>query len=271
MGVKDYKSINRATIEINRINVVSGVNGSGKSTLSKILYSFLAANSKKRKDLILEILVREVNDIIDYLESYLDKEILPEHFSTNDSHDEIIDNYNKLFEMAEDFENSVDKRKKESYGVILSKTNEINQLLIDEGFSEDNLLTPSMIDDLREFFNRFTSIEESVSQDIKNKLNDVKSLIFNYSYVDEEVQHASFQMKFVTNHLMNLIYGEDEPHNSFKIMFEILGREFIRDIDNFAFFIGKDKNQSSSFAFDYFFEKGSLTMCFMWIMFQFWI
>ena len=95
MGVKDYKSINRAGIEINRINVITGVNGSGKSTLSKILYSFLAANSKKRKDLILEILIRHVNGIIDYLESVLDKEILPEHFSTNDSYDEILDNYNK--------------------------------------------------------------------------------------------------------------------------------------------------------------------------------
>ena len=256
MGVKDYKSINRAGIEINRINVITGVNGSGKSTLSKILYSFLAANSKKRKDLILEILIRHVNGIIDYLESVLDKEILPEHFSTNDSYDEILDNYNKLFEIAEDFENSADERKKELYDVLLEKLNEINKLLVDEGFSEENLLIPSMIDDLSEFINRITSINESVSQDIKNKLNDIEFLIFEYSHVEDEAQYASMEMKLVTHDLMNLIYGKDEPLNSFKIMFEILGREFIRDIDNFAFFIGKDKNQSFSVAFDYFFENG---------------
>ena len=49
MNINDYKSINQAKIEINKLNIVSGVNGSGKSTLSRILYSFLKGNSIKKR------------------------------------------------------------------------------------------------------------------------------------------------------------------------------------------------------------------------------
>lgn len=256
MNVKDYNSINRAEIEINRINVVTGVNGSGKSTLSKILYSFLVSNSKKRKDLLLEILVEHVNDIIDYLKSYLNKEILPEHFSTKDDYHKIIDQYNKLFKIAEDFENSVDDKKKESYDIILDKFNEINQLLIEDGFSEDDLLSPSMIDDLGEFIDYKFFINDSISPDIGKKLSEVFFLISDYEDLEERAGFASFQMKFVTHRLMNLIYGEDEPQNSFKIMCEIMNHETLADIDDFAFFIGKNNDQSFSGTFDHFFEHG---------------
>ena len=108
--------------------------------------------------MILEILVREVNGIIDYLESYLDKEILPEHFSTRDSHDEIIDNYNKLLEIAEDFENSVDERKKESYDVLLDKFNEMRHALVTayqdaayvKDFAQRKYLPSDILDKLNE-------------------------------------------------------------------------------------------------------------------------
>ena len=50
ININDYKSINKANIEINKLNVVSGVNGSGKSTVGRIFYSFLKGNSTKRKN-----------------------------------------------------------------------------------------------------------------------------------------------------------------------------------------------------------------------------
>lgn len=62
MNINDYKSINQANIEINKLNIVSGVNGSGKSTLSRILYSFLKGNSIKKKIIFLKKYVMIVEE-----------------------------------------------------------------------------------------------------------------------------------------------------------------------------------------------------------------
>ena len=40
LEINDFGRINKANVEINKINVVGGVNASGKSTASKLLYSF---------------------------------------------------------------------------------------------------------------------------------------------------------------------------------------------------------------------------------------
>lgn len=256
MGVKDYKSINRAAIEINRINVVTGVNGCGKSTLSKILYSFLVANSKKRKDLILEILVNEVNGIIRYLKSISNEEILLNHFSIHDSYDEIFDNYNRLFRIALDFEDSTDGRKSKLYDNIVDKFNEINKLFIDEGFSEDYLFTQSMIYDMDQFLDHIVFTGNSVSLEIENKITDVAILYYDYEFLESEAQYVTSRMETVTHDLMNLVFGEKGAHDSIKIMLEILDREFLGDAKNLAFFIGEEREQSSLVTFEHFFENG---------------
>ena len=88
MDINNYKSINHANIEINKLNVVSGVNGSGKSTLSRILYSFLKGNSTNRKDFFLERIIWELNQIMDHLD---DEDI--ENSGSSEDWDAILDSY----------------------------------------------------------------------------------------------------------------------------------------------------------------------------------
>ena len=41
LKINNVRSINKADINISKINVVGGVNSSGKTTVSKLLYCFL--------------------------------------------------------------------------------------------------------------------------------------------------------------------------------------------------------------------------------------
>lgn len=64
LEINNFGPINKANIELNTINVVGGVNGSGKSTVSKVLYSFLKANSQSRNEIILNEIIPDINQII---------------------------------------------------------------------------------------------------------------------------------------------------------------------------------------------------------------
>ena len=91
MNINDYKSINQANIEINKLNVVSGVNGSGKSTLSRILYSFLKGNSIKRKDYLFEKVCDDFNRIVDILSQDFFDYDLPDFFKVSDTEEETLE------------------------------------------------------------------------------------------------------------------------------------------------------------------------------------
>ena len=68
LEIKGFGLINKANIEINKINVVGGVNSSGKSTASKILYCFLKANSSDIKDYVLAAILPTINKFINIME-----------------------------------------------------------------------------------------------------------------------------------------------------------------------------------------------------------
>ena len=45
--INDFGPINKADIDLNKINIVDGNNATGKSTTSKLLYCFLKSNNWK--------------------------------------------------------------------------------------------------------------------------------------------------------------------------------------------------------------------------------
>lgn len=67
LEINGFGKINEANIELNKINVVGGVNASGKSTSSKLLYCFLKAISNDRDEYILPKIIRNLNQIINFI------------------------------------------------------------------------------------------------------------------------------------------------------------------------------------------------------------
>lgn len=58
LNINNFGPINKAKIELNKLNVIAGVNGSGKTTSSKLLYCFLTSNSNE-KDYLANITIDE--------------------------------------------------------------------------------------------------------------------------------------------------------------------------------------------------------------------
>ena len=49
LDIIDFGPINKANIELKKLNVIAGVNGSGKTTSSKLLYCVLTSLSKEKE------------------------------------------------------------------------------------------------------------------------------------------------------------------------------------------------------------------------------
>ena len=64
LEITNVGPISKAKIDIGKINVVGGKNSTGKSTSSKLLYSFLRANSPFADELILKNCIRLINNIL---------------------------------------------------------------------------------------------------------------------------------------------------------------------------------------------------------------
>ena len=59
LEIDGFGVINKAKIDVGKINVVGGVNSSGKSTVSKLLYCYLKAMSLTRKEYALKAILLE--------------------------------------------------------------------------------------------------------------------------------------------------------------------------------------------------------------------
>ena len=95
LEINNFGRINKAHVEINKINVVGGVNASGKSTASKVLYCFLRAMSLNRKDYVLNSLLSTINMFINIIENphtYGNND-LDDRFTSDDNLTDILKGY----------------------------------------------------------------------------------------------------------------------------------------------------------------------------------
>lgn len=67
LDIVDFGPINKANIELKKLNVIAGTNGSGKTTSSKLLYCFLTSNSDEKEYLTNMSINRRIRSTINYL------------------------------------------------------------------------------------------------------------------------------------------------------------------------------------------------------------
>lgn len=68
--LKNFGCINDAELDIGKITVVGGHNSTGKSSAAKLLFSFLKANSSKRRELAIETITREIRQLLFLFNDY---------------------------------------------------------------------------------------------------------------------------------------------------------------------------------------------------------
>ena len=73
LDINNFGPINKANIELKKLNVIAGVNGSGKTTSSKLLYCFLTSSSDEKEYLTNMSINRRIrmtiSNLLDELES----------------------------------------------------------------------------------------------------------------------------------------------------------------------------------------------------------
>ena len=67
LNITDFGPINKANIELKKLNIVVGTNGSGKTTSSKLLYCFLTSNSNEKEYLANMSINKRIRSTINYL------------------------------------------------------------------------------------------------------------------------------------------------------------------------------------------------------------
>ena len=269
MGIKDHRSINKALIRLNKINVVGGVNGSGKSTASRILYTFLKTYSSDRWEVAVSDIINNINGIRDELikGDIEDEANLFKELEYNDSYQEIIDSYLKLVEIVDNYLIYAETKKEE----IASKMENVYDSLLnrlkndfDNSFmiKHQNYITLSekkfnerlhqirlefRDDSLEETDNSHTfdssdahfkvQFKSSCTKEFlsKNKidLNDYDSYFDKIYKFDEEIENLKIDMyqneMSILEFPIHFLFSENEDRSRYHVMKELLSRESLID------------------------------------------
>ena len=154
LEIDGFGVINKAKIDVGKINVVGGVNSSGKSTVSKLLYCYLKAMSLTRKEYALKAILPTINKYINYMEQsdpYC-KNDLPDRFTMDDDLNDILSAYveaNKVFkslidsgffQIPEEILYEMDSEIKRYISIILDKNEVAYSSIVKSLFKYESLL-----------------------------------------------------------------------------------------------------------------------------------
>lgn len=263
LDIKKVRSINNATIEINKINVIGGVNGSGKSTISKILYSFLKANSQDRKSYLFKEIIKSINNPLEYLiDENIDEGNIPDFVSEEDDYETIIRKYKEVVAIFKNHEDEIEKTKVNLSKLILIKFKDIINKLADYGENIDDFKDFSNVNDIFDKEN-FISLRKLMKKhDMKEEyldLNNLRSKFSEKRYFNIVKKSLDIPKKFI-----DYYYKEKDNYSiSEKIMNIILLNESFRGLsvqnsksnDGINFYLDSNKDLN---VFDYFFKNGFL-------------
>lgn len=255
ININDYKSINKANIEINKLNVVSGVNGSGKSTVGRIFYSFLKGNSTKRKSYLIKRICTKFNEIIDNLDSDIFDYNLPNYFEVVDTEEELIEKYNSLYEITEkhrDFCKSkieeLSKQISKEFPIFLEK-------LEKEGHINSGDIEFSKPDVLHAIYVDLQKLIPNIKEEFGDDIDRIVNLYFNRLRCSNTIDiHDECKS---TGQLLKLYVEDDSYEVSEECVQSILINEQygLIDKENLNFEIELSNNSKAN-VYEYFFNQG---------------
>lgn len=200
--------INKANVKIDKITIVAGHNATGKSTLSKLIYSFLRANSINREEIAINDIYKLISEISRYVRRYVDRnEFNSFIFSNYLKHGDIEGFLNKykqfrnlFFETADNFDIPNNQKEK-----LFNKFYEIDDLV--------SIIEKNQFPLYRELFKSLLSSEFSSSnfnsyikiQDI----SDENAFDYTVNFKDYDFDLDDDAFKGNGNFMLNDVYYMD--------------------------------------------------------------
>lgn len=166
LKLENVGCISSADMNLSKINIIGGINSSGKSTASKLLYTFLMANSKTRTNLADEQLIKQVLD--------LTMDLLTLSRSAWEDEDECEKASDELIELFKKFSGSENDRK------FKINPKDLNPF---ELFKE-----------LKKVIDKHPNIKDTFKLVIDEKFNKTEKLLDVYNDPDEIVKSLMQQL-----------------------------------------------------------------------------
>ena len=286
MEMQDILGVNKAEIELNKINVVGGVNASGKSTVSKTLYSFLKANSNKRRECAMQFIAEDINRIIDELNYPGNEYDIPRHLEKSNSpahikrvYDEISKIYERHREMAEIKLDELEESLNDFIKKLQDDGFDANEIIESNPFKISEDKVPESLKRFNDIYSKYVPLNFFITR-LESYISLGQSNVFPFLSTEEMWEYKQFEEKFeeyedkflmlksldvqfltygdYLSERIDRFFGIDDSYFSKETYWEVFVREFGSGIPYCPpptkFHVKIDDSQCG--AFDYYFNNG---------------
>ena len=195
LEIQNFGPINKANIELGKINIIAGQNASGKTTTSKLLYCFLVSVSSEGEYLADKSIKQRLSPLLYDLGHSIEEDYIEDHYKLLDFAAELNDiesMYNKpgisvkeIYIQAMNIFKNLDLKNKESYEKSFKIIEELLDLKDDPRAVLETIMTA------------LVNIEFGGANQIKNNFNDCE-IKFYGQYND-----CKFRINFINNSEFN--------------------------------------------------------------------